>query len=132
MNDTDRRMKERSVNRTIKPRDLRSMLETRQDVTILDVRRKADYDADNGVLPDAEWRDPEKVEAWSMDLPKKRDVVIYCARGGSVSNRVLDQLLNKGIQAQYIEGGIAGWKEAGGETIEKPSREDKGDHEQQG
>ena len=110
------------MNRTIKPRDLRSMLESRQEVTILDVRRKADYDADHEVLPDAEWRDPEKVEAWSMNLPKDKEFVIYCARGGSVSTMVLDQLLKKGIQAQYIEGGIAAWKEAGGNIIEKPSR----------
>jgi thiosulfate sulfurtransferase len=110
------------MNRTITPRDLGSMLESREDVTILDVRRKEDYDADHGVLPDAEWRDPEKVEAWSMDLPKNEEIVIYCARGGSVSNVVLDQLLSKNIQAQYIEGGIAAWKEAGGKIIEKPSR----------
>jgi rhodanese-related sulfurtransferase len=116
-------MKERAMNRTIKPGDLRSMLESHQAVTVLDVRRKADYDADNGVLPDAEWRDPEKVEAWSTDLPRDKAVVIYCARGGSVSNKVLDQLLSKNIQAQYIEGGIAAWKEAGGKIKEKPSRE---------
>jgi rhodanese-related sulfurtransferase len=51
------------MHRTIKPRDLKSMLEAVQDITILDVRRKADYDADHGALPDAVWRDPEKVKA---------------------------------------------------------------------
>lgn len=122
MDENTARKKERSMNRTIKPRDLRSMLESRQEVTILDVRRKADYDADNGVLPDAEWRDPEKVEAWSADLPKDKTVVIYCARGGSVSNKVLDRLLSKNIQAQYIEGGFAAWKEAGGKIKEKHHR----------
>jgi len=132
MNITERRTRERQMNRTIKPRDLRSMLESRQDVTILDVRRKTDYDADHGVIPDAEWRDPEGVEVWSMDLPKNREIVIYCARGGSVSKMVLDRLLDKGIQARYIEGGIAEWKAAGGEIIEKTSREIIGDHEQQG
>jgi hypothetical protein len=39
------RMKKRSMNRTIKRRDFRSMLESHQQITILDVRRKADYDA---------------------------------------------------------------------------------------
>lgn len=110
------------MNRTIKPRDLRSMLESREEVTILDVRRKADYDADHGVLPNAEWRDPEKVDAWSTELSKDNKIVIYCARGGSVSNTVLDQLLSKDILAQYIEGGIAAWKEAGGKIVEKSSR----------
>jgi rhodanese-related sulfurtransferase len=132
MNIAERRTRERQMNRTINPRDLRSMLESRQDVTILDVRRKVDYDADHGVIPDADWRDPERVEVWSMDLPKNRELVIYCARGGSVSNMILDRLLDKGIQARYIEGGIAEWKAAGGEIIEKTSRENIGDHEQHG
>ena len=110
------------MNRTIKPRDLRFMLESRQEVTVLDVRRKADYDADHEVLPDAEWRDPEEVAAWSRDLPKDKEIVIYCSRGGSVSNMVLNQLLSNNVQAQYIEGGIAAWKEAGGKIIEKPSQ----------
>jgi len=109
------------MNRTIKPRDFNSMLESCQEITILDVRRKADYDADHEVLPDAEWYDPEKVAAWSRDLPKDKEIVVYCARGGSVSNMVLVQLLSRNIQAQYIEGGIAAWKEAGGKIIGKPS-----------
>lgn len=41
---------------------------------------------------------------------KRKDVVIYCARGGSVSNSVLDELLNKGIRARFIEGGIEAFK----------------------
>ncbi len=52
-------------------------------------------------------------------LETRRDVVIYCARGGSVSNKVLDSLLDKKLQARYIEGGIAAWKEAQGRTTAK-------------
>ncbi len=44
------------------------------------------------------------------ELPKDKDVVIYCTRGGSVSNKVLDDLLGKGIRARFIEGGIESWK----------------------
>jgi rhodanese-related sulfurtransferase len=36
-----------------------------------------------------------------------------------MSNKVLDQLLKKNIQARYIEGGIAAWKAAGGKTALK-------------
>ncbi len=49
------------------------------------------------VLAEAEWRDPEQVEAWSTGLPKNKLVAIYCVHGGSVSN----------IKAQYIEGCLA-------------------------
>jgi pyruvate,water dikinase len=65
------------------------------------------------------WRDPEKVDEWSRELPHEKEFVIYCARGGSVSNMVLDRLLDNNIQARYLEGGIATWKAAGGRTEKK-------------
>ncbi len=43
-------------------------------------------------------------------------MIVYCVRGGSVSNTVLDRLLAKDVRARYVEGGILGWKAAGGET----------------
>jgi rhodanese-related sulfurtransferase len=105
------------MNRTISVQELKTLLETGKDVTLLDVRRKADYDAKT--IPNAAWRDPENTDAWSGDLPQDGEVVIYCARGGSVSNAVLDRLLEKKIRARFIEGGIAAWKESGGRTAEK-------------
>jgi rhodanese-related sulfurtransferase len=104
------------MNRTIPAQDLKKLLDAGKDIILLDVRRKADIEADGSSIAAATWRDPEQVETWSADLPKDRDVVIYCARGGSVSNTVLDKLLAKNIQAQYLEGGIAAWKTAGNTT----------------
>src|SRR5574340_171003 len=71
------------MTRTITPQELKEMLES---VTVLDVRRKADHDADPGMIPRAAWRDPEKVDEWSNGIPAGKEVVIYCVRGGSVSN----------------------------------------------
>jgi rhodanese-related sulfurtransferase len=107
------------VERTIKPEDLKERMASRDDIMLLDVRRKSDYDEDKDTLPGAAWRDPEKVDEWSRELPQDKDVVIYCARGGSVSNKVINALLDKKIQAQYLEGGIAAWKAANGATKEK-------------
>lgn len=45
--------------------------------------------------------------------------MLYCVRGGSVSNSVVDALQAKGLNACFIEGGIEGWKAAGGETVNK-------------
>jgi rhodanese-related sulfurtransferase len=109
------------MNRTIRSDELKALLDTHKDVTVLDVRRKADIDADPESVPGAPWRDPENVDAWSKDLPKDKNVVIYCARGGSVSNKVLDRLLEKKIQARYLEGGIAAWKAAGERTTRQRS-----------
>jgi rhodanese-related sulfurtransferase len=86
---------------------------------VLDVRRQNDFDADKVKLPGAQWKNPEQMAEWSRNLPKDREVVIYCARGGSVSNSVLDHLLGQGVKARFIEGGIEAWKTAGGTTAAK-------------
>lgn len=104
------------MERSIKAEDLKSQL---NNVTVIDVRRKADLDADTSKLPGATWHDPEQIESWAAQLPKNKEVVLYCVRGGSVSNGVLDNLRGKGINARFIEGGIVAWKEAGGEVVPK-------------
>ena len=104
------------MDRTVTPATLKEMLDARKDIMLLDVRRRSDRDADPVALPSAVWRDPEQVNDWGARLPADKEVVIYCARGGSVSNRVLDQLLEQHLPAQYLEGGIAAWKTVGNKT----------------
>src|SRR6266508_2276854 len=100
------------MERTIQPESLKKQLAARKDLVLLDVRRKADYDAGQEKLPGAEWRDPDKLDEWSAEHRGDKQVVVYCVRGGSVSNRVLDYLRGKNIQALLIEGGIEAWKAA--------------------
>ncbi len=106
------------MSRTIKPNDLKPLVE-KKSVTVLDVRRKNDFDADPAKLPGAEWKNPEQMAEWGKTLPKDKEVVIYCARGGSVSNSVLDHLLGQGVKARFIEGGIEAWKAAGAAVVQK-------------
>ena len=84
------------------------------EYTIIDVRRKADYDGKT--ILGAEWHNPDDVDRWAKELPTGKEIVLYCARGGSVSNKVLDGLLAANIPARYIEGGIEGWKQSGGKV----------------
>lgn len=107
------------MNRTISPDDLKQLLYLQKNVLMLDVRRKSDYQIDSQKIPGAAWLDPDKLAQWSTALPLDRDIVIYCVRGGSVSNSVVDQLQAKGIKARFIEGGIEAWKNAGGEVASK-------------
>ena len=93
------------MDRSIKPKELKEL----KDVIIVDVRREADFAAGPQMIEGALRKQPEAVQEWAGELPKDKDVVIYCARGGSVSNSVLDDLLNKGIRARLIEGGIEAW-----------------------
>lgn len=106
------------MERTIKPDTAKSLF-VKQAVKVLDVRRKNDYDTDSSKLPGASWCDPDKIADWSKTLTKDQSVVIYCVRGGSVSNSVVDNLRGQGIDAAFIEGGIEAWKTAGGKTTTK-------------
>ena len=99
----------------ISPDELKSLLET-GSVALIDVRRKADYEADPHLIPGATWRNPEEVESWSRELPQDRPVVVYCVKGGSVSQSITGTLTRKQISACYVEGGFKAWKEAGGPT----------------
>ncbi len=104
------------MERTIKPGHLKTAL---ADKHLIDVRRKADLDASTEALPGATWHDPEKLAEWAAHLPRDKHVVLYCVRGGSVSNGVVDALHAQGLNACFIEGGIEGWKAAGGEVARK-------------
>ncbi|MBZ0106283.1 MAG: sulfurtransferase [Sulfuricella denitrificans] len=101
------------MERTIKPEILQA---EKAGKLILDVRRGSDRDASTEQLAGASWKDPEKLTEWADELPKESDIVLYCVRGGSVSNSVVDALQARGLRARFIEGGIEGWKVAGGEV----------------
>ncbi len=106
------------MDRTIKPQELILKLDNK-DVQLIDVRRKDDYVADNSVIPGATWFDPANIDGWCDTIPKDKEVVLYCMRGGAVSNSVVDALQAKGVKARFIEGGISAWKEAGGSVNKK-------------
>jgi rhodanese-related sulfurtransferase len=104
------------MERTIKPETLKNELAGK---LILDVRRAGDREAAPEHLAGAQWKNPEQLAEWADSLPNDQDIVLYCARGGSVSNSVVDALQAKGLKARFIEGGIEGWKAAGGEVVGK-------------
>jgi rhodanese-related sulfurtransferase len=101
------------------PRSLKADELDPDAVLVFDVRREADYAASGEVIPGAMWKNPEKIDIWVNALPRTLDVVIYCVRGGSVSNSVVDRLQAEGVKARFIEGGIEAYKAAGGKLETK-------------
>jgi rhodanese-related sulfurtransferase len=91
------------MDKTITPDELREAIVNKKTVTILDVRRKADFEADAQMIPGAAYRDPEQVEQWSTDLREGQDIVVYCARGGSVSQSVSEKLQARKIRVKFIQ-----------------------------
>ena len=93
---------------------LSSLVADRADVTLLDVRRRAAFDADPRIIPGAVWKDPEQVTNWAGGLNRDRSIVVYCVHGHEVSHGAVDRLRALGFQAALLEGGIEAWKASGG------------------
>ena len=103
------------MSKSITPQELRNQLSGTEPPTLIDVRRRTDYEASDQIAG-AIRRDPEEIENWSKDLPTDTPTVVYCVRGGSVSQGVAEQLKQMGIQAVFLEGGLKAWKENGSNT----------------
>ncbi len=96
---------------SVSSQELYARLGTAAAPVLVDVRRAEAFGADDAVIIGAMHRPPETVSDWRAGLPKNREVVVYCVHGHEVSQGAAKTLLNAGIKAAYLEGGIAGWKE---------------------
>ena len=96
--------------------ELRTLLNNRASVQVLDVRRpKAQLASPDG-LPMASWHDPEQVSQWAATLDKEVPVVVYCVHGHEVSTNVMNQLRALGYRVKKLGGGIEAWNAEGGAT----------------
>jgi rhodanese-related sulfurtransferase len=95
---------------SVSSQQLYARLGTAAAPLLVDVRRADAFDGDDAMIVGAIRRPPDATD-WHADLPQGREVVVYCAHGGEVSQDVAKALRNAGIKAAYLEGGIAGWKE---------------------
>ena len=104
--------------------ELNRRLSNAAPMTLLDVRRKADADANPRCIANAVYRNPEKIDDWVKDLPADKPAVVYCVKGGSVSQSVTERLHQEGIEAVFLEGGLKAWID-GGLAIEKAGVQEK-------
>lgn len=94
-------------------KELKKLFAKEEPMTLLDVRRKADYQANPNTIKGAVWRDPEKIDDWVKQLPVGKPAVVYCVKGGSVSQSVTDRLRGEKFEAVFLEGGLKNWIESG-------------------
>ena len=101
------------MKNSIRSEELKKLLEQNSvTAVVIDVRRKNDFEADKRLILGAQWKDPEQVDTWSKDLPRDKAVVVYCVRGGSVSQSVSAKLAEDQVQVRYLEGGLAAWDQS--------------------
>jgi len=108
-----------STATSITPNSLYQTLGTAQAPILIDVRKSAAFAASDRCIVAAVHRAPEDVARWSRALPAGRPVVLHCVHGHEVSQNAASALAAAGHDAAYLEGGIAGWTEAGLPTRRK-------------
>jgi rhodanese-related sulfurtransferase len=100
--------------------ELRTKLAQANAPIVIDVRRRPAFREADAMLAGALRREPEEEGAWAKSLPRASSVVVYCVRGGEVSQGVAAALAQAGITAAYLEGGFEAWRSAGGPVDHKP------------
>jgi rhodanese-related sulfurtransferase len=102
------------MERTVTCAALSTLVADHVEVTLLDVRRQAAFDADPRLIPGAVWKDPEQAGTWAAEVNQDRPAVVYCVHGHEVSRGEVDRLRELGVEAALLEGGFEAWKAAGG------------------
>lgn len=62
----------------ITPEELSRKLEMGEDLVIVDLRHSLDFEAEPATIPGALHLDPEELERRHQEIPRDRDVVLYC------------------------------------------------------
>ena len=100
---------------TVAPADLARRLADREPLVVLDVRAEAEYDEWRLEGPAVETLNVpyydllEGVDDATLEaLPDDREVLVVCAKGGA-SGYVAGLLLDAGVDAVHLEGGMDAW-----------------------
>ncbi len=102
-----------ATHSSISPQELYARLGTARAPIVLDVREAVDVRPDDRTIVSARRRDPAEVARWARDLPAGSSIVVYCADGRHVGQGVAAVLRERGLDARFLDGGVAAWTESG-------------------
>ena len=99
----------------ITPEELMRSIEAGSSVVIADLRHRLDLAVEPAKIPGAIQISPEDLSARHQDIPRDRDVVLYCScPGEATSAHIALQLRQNGVsRVRPLAGGFEGWKDAG-------------------
>jgi membrane protein DedA with SNARE-associated domain/rhodanese-related sulfurtransferase len=97
------------------PRELKQMLDRGQPVYIVDLRHPLDYLPDPRTLPGAVMLTPDKLVEHSLEIPRDRDVVLFCTCPSEATAAKMALTIRKlGIyRVRPLLGGYDEWKRLG-------------------
>jgi len=96
----------------ITPDELKFMLDAGHEPVIVDLRRPLDRQANPYSIPGALWMAVEDLEHRHHEIPRDRDVILYCACPNEVTAARMALLLKRnGItRVRPLVGGVDGWR----------------------
>jgi membrane protein DedA with SNARE-associated domain len=62
----------------VAPQELKRLMDAGQDVVVVDLRGKLDFEADPVGIPGAVRLDPEELENHDGEIPREKEIVLYC------------------------------------------------------
>ncbi|CUJ96172.1 hypothetical protein RUE5091_01632 [Ruegeria denitrificans] len=95
---------------SITPKQLMRLIGTPQAPVLIDICLDADFEADPYLIPGS-MRYPAKDIKRIADKVGSRAVVIICQKGKKLSQGVVSWLRSEGCDAEYLEGGMFGWRD---------------------
>ena len=95
--------------------ELYTLLESKTDIVVLDIRQPLDLLAHSEIIPGAQRIPPKDVMEQAALIPKDKDSVLYCTCVSEKTSRmVLKNALNLQFsRIKFLKGGLAAWKEKG-------------------
>lgn len=63
----------------VTPEELLQLLDSEEGVAIVDLRNALEYEFERVKIPGAIWMDAQQVEARHLEIPRDKDVVLYCS-----------------------------------------------------
>lgn len=104
--------------------ELKQRLDTGEPITVVDVRHPLTLELDPEVIPGAINFTLEELEHRHHEIPRDRDVILYCSCPNEVSSaRTALLLRKKGVhRVRPLEGGLDAWRERKFPVKRRPSK----------
>jgi rhodanese-related sulfurtransferase len=100
---------------SITPEALHTLLNSRREILLFDVRQPLDLLANSEIIPGATRIPPRELLANPLLIPRGKDSVVYCTCPSDKTSRIIlgRALAMHFLRMRFLKGGLAGWKAMG-------------------